>query len=285
MIVWERGSRWVGENWKVTVLVLIAIPWIFVPLWVLLVNSFKPYTEAASLTLSLPKRWAILSNYGTALHQWGFLSALKNSAIVVIPTMLVVVLCGSLAAWAFARSQSMTMKVAFNISVLSILLPPAVLPTIYLLEKLHLQATLWGYALSMMGTRMGIVIFLATGFLRSFPRSLEEAASIDGANRLQIYRRIILPLLLPVLLVGGVILVISVWNEFFFALFLLGGSTQSTLPLALYQHAASSATTQVTYLWNLIFADVVLTSLPVLVVYLLVNRRLISGLSEGALKG
>ena len=168
VIVWERGSRWVGENWKVTVLVLIAIPWIFVPLWVLLVNSFKPYTEAALLTLSLPKRWAILSNYGTALHQWGFLSALKNSAIVVIPTMLVVVLCGSLAAWAFARSQSMTMKVAFNISVLSILLPPAVLPTIYLLEKLHLQATLWGYALSMMGTRMGIVIFLATGFLRHF---------------------------------------------------------------------------------------------------------------------
>jgi raffinose/stachyose/melibiose transport system permease protein len=285
VIGWERGSKWVGANWKVSVLVVVSIPWIFVPLWLLLVNSFKPYTEAASLTLSLPRHWAILSNYGTALHQWGFLAALKNSAIVVIPTMLVVVFCGSLAAWAFARSRSMTMKVVFNISVLSILLPPAVLPTIYLLEKFHLQATLWGYTLAMMGTRMGIVIFLTTGFLRSFPRSLEDAAAIDGANRLQTYRRIILPLLRPVLLVGGVILIISVWNEFFFALFLLGGSNQSTLPLALYQHAASSATNQVTYLWNLIFADVVLTSLPVLVIYLFVNRRLISGLSEGALKG
>jgi raffinose/stachyose/melibiose transport system permease protein len=275
----------VRRHGKSAVLLLIAIPWILVPLWLLLVNSAKPYTEAASLTLSLPKHWAILSNYGTTLHQWGFLTALKNSAIVVIPTMLVVVLLGSLAAWAFARSESMTMKVAFNISVLTILLPPAVLPTIYLLQKLHLQATVQGYALSMMGTRMGIVIFLATGFLRSFPRSLEEAAAIDGANRLQTYRRIILPLLRPVLLVGGVILIISVWNEFFFALFLLGGSDQSTLPLALFQHAASSATNQITYLWNLIFADVVLTSLPVLVVYLIVNRRLISGLSEGALKG
>ena len=285
MITWDRGSRWFGDNWKPVVLILIAIPWILVPLWLLIVNSFKPYTEASSLNLSLPHHWAILSNYGTTLHQWGFLTALKNSALVVIPTMLVVVFLGSLAAWAFARSESMTMKVVFNISVLTILLPPAVLPTIYLLEKLHLEATLWGYALSMMGTRIGIVIFLATGFLRSFPRSLEEAAAIDGANRFQTYRRIILPLLRPVLLVGGVILIISVWNEFFFALFLLGGSSQSTLPLALFQHAASSATNQVTYLWNLIFADVILTSLPVLVVYLLVNRRLISGLSEGALKG
>jgi raffinose/stachyose/melibiose transport system permease protein len=285
VIVRARLKRWVSIHWKSGLLVVIAIPWILVPLWLLLVNSFKPYNEAALLTLSLPHHWAIASNYGTALHQWGFLSALKNSALVVIPTMLVVVFLGSLAAWGFARSQSMTMKVAFNVSVLSILLPPAVLPTIYLLEKLHLQPSIWGYALSMMGTRMGIVVFLATGFLRSFPRSLEEAATIDGASRLQTYRRIILPLLRPVLLVGGVILVISVWNEFFFALFLLGGSTESTLPLALFQHAASSATNEVTYLWNLIFADVVLTSLPVLVVYLLVNRRLIAGLSEGALKG
>ena len=285
MTVAKRARRWIGGHWKVGVLVLIAIPWILIPLWLLLVNSFKPYTEASSLSLALPHHWAILSNYGTALHKWGFLSALKNSSIVVIPTMLVVLFLGSLAAWGFARSTSMTMKVAFNISVLSILLPPAVLPTIYLLEKLHLQATVWGYTLSMIGTRMGIVIFLCTGFLRSFPRSLEEAAAIDGASRLQTYRRIILPLLRPVLLVGGVILVISVWNEFFFALFLLGGSNQATLPLALYQHAASSATNEVTYLWNLIFADVVLTSLPVLIVYLFVNRRLISGLSEGALKG
>lgn len=285
MIARPRLKRWVNAHWKPGLLALIAIPWILVPLWLLLVNSFKPYREAALLTLSLPHRWAILSNYGTALHQWGFLTALKNSALVVIPTMLVVLLLGSLAAWGFARSQSMTMKIAFNISVLTILLPPAVLPTIYLLQKLHLQATIQGYALSMMGTRIGIIVFLATGFLRSFPRSLEEAAMIDGANRFQMYRRIILPLLRPVLLVGGIILVISIWNEFFFALFLLGGSANETLPLALFQHAASSATNEVTYLWNLIFADVVLTSLPVLIVYLIVNRRLIAGLSEGALKG
>lgn len=280
-----RVRSWLRDHAKVIVLGIIAIPWIIVPLWLLLVNSFKPYTEAASLNLSLPHHWALLSNYGTTLHQWGYLAALKNSAVVVIPTMLAVVFFGSLAAWAFARSDSMTMKVAFNISVLSILLPPAVLPTIYLLQQLHLQATLAGYGLSMVGTRMGVVIFLATGFLRAFPRSLEEAAAIDGASRLQTYRRIILPLLRPVLLVGAVILIISVWNEFFFALFLLGGSNQATLPLALYQNAASSATNEVTYLWNLIFADVVLTSLPVLVVYLFVQKRLISGLSEGALKG
>jgi raffinose/stachyose/melibiose transport system permease protein len=267
-------------------LVLIAVPWIFVPLWLLVVNSFKPLAEADELNLSLPEHWAIVTNYQTVLNEWGFWSALKNSLLVVVPTMLVVILLGSLAAWAFARSRSMTMKVAFTISVLSILLPPAALPTIYLLQQINLDGTFTGYTLATIGWRMGIVIFLATGFLRAFPPSIEEAAAIDGASRLQVYWRIILPLLRPVLLVGGIILMIAVWNEFFFALFLLGGSGQATLPLALYQHAsAPGAGAESAFLWNLIFADVVLVSLPILLVYVVAQKRLISGLSEGALKG
>ena len=280
------ASVWRSQPAKVALLVLIAIPWIFVPLWLLVVNSFKPLSEAAELNLALPEHWTIVTNYRTVFHEWGFLSALKNSVLVIIPTMLVVIFLGSLAAWAFARSRSMTMKVAFTVSVLSILLPPAALPTIYLLQQIDLDGSFTGYTLATIGWRMGIIIFLATGFLRAFPTSIEEAAAIDGASRLQVYWRIILPLLRPVLLVGTVILMIAVWNEFFFALFLLGGSGQATLPLALYQHAsAPAAGSESAFLWNLIFADVVVVSLPILVVYVFVQKRLISGLSEGALKG
>ena len=128
------------------------------------------------------------------------------------------------------------------------------------------------------------MIFLATGFLRAFPRDMEEAAAIDGANRGQIYRFIVLPMLSPVLFVGAVLLVISVWNEFFFASFLLPKPDQATLPIALYRFA-TAGTTQVTYQWQLIFAHVVMTSLPLIVVYLVAQRRVLSGLTEGGVNG
>jgi len=269
---------------RYTALALFAIPWVVVPAWVMIVSSFKTRAEATELSLSLPRKWNIVENYKTVFTVGGYPSALKNSLLIVLPTIIVVIFLGSLTAWAFARSKSIAMKVAYNVSVLSILLPAALLPTIYLLDALGLRGTRPGYILVTIGMRLGLVIFLATGFLRAFPRDMEEAAAIDGANRGQIYRFIVLPMLSPVLFVGAVLLVISVWNEFFFASFLLPKPDQATLPIALYRFA-TAGTTQVTYQWQLIFAHVVMTSLPLIVVYLVAQRRVLSGLTEGGVKG
>jgi raffinose/stachyose/melibiose transport system permease protein len=269
---------------RVTALSLISLPWVVLPLWLLLVNSAKPLDEASLLQLGLPKTWALWDNYATVIDQGNYLQALLNSLLVVVPTIAVVVVLAAMAAWAYARSRSMTAKLAYNVTVLSIVLPPAILPTIYELQTLQLDGTRLGYFLVMAGTRMGTVVFLATGFIKTVPRDLEEAASIDGAGRVQIFVRIIFPLVVPVLLVGSVILIISTWNEFFFAQFLLHGSDTATLPLALFQFASASAD-QAVLNWNLIFAHVVLTSLPIVLVYLFVQRRIIPGLSAGALKG
>jgi raffinose/stachyose/melibiose transport system permease protein len=269
---------------RVTALSLISLPWVVLPLWLLLVNSAKPLDEASLLQLGLPKTWALWDNYATVIDKGNYLQALLNSLLVVVPTIVVVVVLAAMAAWAYARSRSMTAKLAYNVTVLSIVLPPAILPTIYELQTLQLDGTRLGYFLVMAGTRMGTVVFLATGFIKTVPRDLEEAASIDGAGRVQIFVRIIFPLVVPVLLVGSVILIISTWNEFFFAQFLLHGSDTATLPLALFQFASASAD-QAVLNWNLIFAHVVLTSLPIVLVYLFVQRRIIPGLSAGALKG
>jgi ABC-type glycerol-3-phosphate transport system permease component len=110
-----------------------------------------------------------------------------------------------------------------------------------------------------------------------------EAAEIDGASRFHTYRHMILPLLIPVLRVGAVVMIITIWNETFFAAFLLPSDASMTLPLALYRFASASPE-QAFLRWNLIVAHVVLTSLPLVVVYLSVQRRVVSGLSEGALK-
>jgi raffinose/stachyose/melibiose transport system permease protein len=261
---------------------IFAIPWIAVPIWLVLVNSFKQAGEAAALDLSLPSVWSFVDNYATVLVQGNYLGALANSLLVSVPTILAVVLIGAAAAWGFGRSRSKLMQFGYYVIALSILIPPSLIPTIYVLRDLHLDGTTLGYILVLVGTRMGVVVFLATGFVRATPTDIEDAACMDGANRLQIFFLIMLPLLAPVLFVGSVILLITVWGDFFFATFLLPGPTRATLPLALYSFATSSVQS---FRWNLVFAHVVLSSLPLVIAYVFIQRRVIGGLTEGALKG
>ena len=274
-----------GRSWTVARyagLSIFAIPWIVVPIWLVLVNSFKQAGEAAALDLSLPSVWSFVDNYATVLVQGNYLGALANSLLVSIPTILAVVLIGAAAAWGFGRSRSKLMQFGYYVIALSILIPPSLIPTIYVLRDLHLDGTTLGYILVLVGTRMGVVVFLATGFVRATPTDIEDAACMDGANRLQIFFLIMLPLLAPVLFVGSVILLITVWGDFFFATFLLPGPTRATLPLALYSFATSSVQS---FRWNLVFAHVVLSSLPLVIAYVFIQRRVIGGLTEGALKG
>jgi raffinose/stachyose/melibiose transport system permease protein len=273
-------ARWIER----AVLFIFAIPWIAVPVWMLLVNSFKPYSEASQLNLTLPTEWRLIENYTEVFVRGNYPVALLNSLVIAIPTLACVIVLGSMAAWAFARSKRIGMKVAYNLSVLSILLPPAILPTIYELQVLGLDGGRLGYFFVMLGTRLGIVVFLATGFVKTMSPDLEEAAALDGASKMQIYRLLILPTLLPVLMVGGVILIITIWNEFLFALFILRGPENATLPLALYKFASAFSEVASTR-WDLLFAHVVLTSLPIIIVYLFAQKRLVGGLSEGAIKG
>jgi raffinose/stachyose/melibiose transport system permease protein len=169
--------------------------------------------------------------------------------------------------------------------VLSILLPPALLPTIFLLDHIGIGRSTIGYILVTIATRIGVIVFLVTGFIKAMPADLEEAAAIDGASRWRVYRHVILPLITPILFVGSVLLMIGVWNEFFFASFLLPGPDQATLPLALYRFSAEAVGGFVAMRWNLVFAHIVMTSLPLILVYLLAQRRVLAGLTEGGVKG
>jgi raffinose/stachyose/melibiose transport system permease protein len=263
-------------------LTIFAIPWIVVPIWLVFVNWFKMAGEAAALNLTLPSVWAIVDNYETVLIQGNYPRALANSLLVSIPTIVAVVLIGAAAAWGFGRSRSKVMQFGYYVIALSILIPPSLIPTIYLLRDLRLDGSALGYILVLIGTRMGVVVFLATGFVRATPTDIEDAACMDGANRLQIFFLIMLPLMAPVLFVGSVILLISVWGDFFFSTFLLPGTARATLPLALYSFATSSVQS---FRWNLVFAHVVMSSLPLIIAYAFIQRRVISGLTEGALKG
>ncbi len=275
----------VEKKWnlaRIAFLTLFAIPWVVLPIWLVVVNSMKPAGEAAELSLGLPKTFALFDNYRAVVVDGNYLTALMNSATVSLPSIVAVVLAGGAAAWAFGRARTKWMQVLFYIIAISMLIPPTLIPTIYLLRDLGLNGTTVGYILVLIGTRMGVVVFLATGFVRAMPEDLEQAAALDGASKIQIFFRIVLPLLAPTLFVGCVLLVISVWGDFFFAQFLLIGEGRQTLPLALYSFANSSAQT---LRWNLVFAHVLMSGLPLLVAFGFIQKRVIGGLTDGALKG
>jgi raffinose/stachyose/melibiose transport system permease protein len=267
---------------KYGILSLFALPWVVLPLWFLIVNSFKSEADASRPSIALPTDWHFIENYTAVLFDGGYLVGLKNTLIVVIPVVAAVLILGAMAAWTFARSNSMTLKVFYYVLALSVILPPAIVPTVVMITKAGLTGTLLGYMLALVGTRVGIIVFLTTGYIRTLPSDFEEAAEIDGASRWQMFWRVVLPLLAPVLFTAAVMTVINVWNDFFFALYMTKGAANATIPLTLYTFANNGL---YGLRWNLVFAQVVLSALPLLVAYVLMQRRILSGLTDGGVTG
>src|SRR5687767_3915903 len=133
----RRRAIWIV---KYSLLTLLVIPLVILPMWIMIVSSFKTLSEASELSISLPRQWAIVENYSTVIEKGNYLTGLRNSLLITLPSILLVLLLGSAAAWAYARSRSTPLKVAYYITALSLLLPPALLPTIFELQLLNLDA-------------------------------------------------------------------------------------------------------------------------------------------------
>nr|WP_246220969.1 carbohydrate ABC transporter permease [Phytoactinopolyspora mesophila] len=185
-----------------------------------------------------------------------------------------------MAAWILARRSSRFFSVLYAGAISGIVLPPAVVTIVLLLRQLGLAGTAVGMIGVYMGIYMSTVVFFVTGFIRTIPTQLEEAARVDGAGPVKVFGRIILPLLRPVLATATILICLYVWNDVFYAFFVIGGRID-TLPLNLFQVASAGL-----YLnnWHLIFTYVVVMSLPLVVVFVVAQRRIISGITSGAVK-
>jgi raffinose/stachyose/melibiose transport system permease protein len=266
---------------RVTFLTLLAIAFVGVPIWAVLVNSAKSLAEVSPLTLAPPHHWNIGSNYGAAIHRGDLWHGLLNSVLVTVPTILLVLVTSAMAAWVFARSRSRVVRGVYYVSIIGVLVPPAVITEIKVLTWLGLEGQHAGLVGVYSAMTMSLGILLITGFVKTLPIELEEAARLDGCSRFATFLRIVLPLLSPILTTCGIFVAILTWNEFFYAFFVLEAQSKLTLPLDLFQFA--SATLYVNN-WNLIFAFVVLSSLPMIVAYALAQRRVVAGITGGAVK-
>lgn len=258
----------------------LAVVTIGIPLWLVVATAGKSRGEALIPDLTPPTHWHLLENLGEVWREGEVPAAFFGSLLVVVPAVIGVLIFGSMASWILARRATRLNAVLYALAISGIILPPAVVTVVLLLRQLGLAGSAVGMIGVYMGIYMSTVIFFVTGFVRTIPVSLEEAAQIDGAGPVRVFFHVVLPLLRPVLATATILVCLYVWNDVFYAFFVVGGRLD-TLPLNLFRVASAGL-----YLnnWHLIFAYVILMSLPLVVVFALAQRKIISGITSGAVK-
>ncbi|MEJ1154651.1 carbohydrate ABC transporter permease [Microbacterium marmarense] len=252
-----------------------------IPLWLAIVTSFKTSTESQKPNLALPTDWNLLENLEYVITNGQLFQGLFWSTVITVPTVVLLALFGSMAAWVFARRGGIWLGVLYAIAISGVLLPPAIITLALVLRQLGLQGTPFGLIAAYTGMHLATVVFFVTGFVRTIPIELEEAATIDGAGPIRTFFSIILPLLGPVIATVTIMNVLFAWNDMFFAFFVVGGTEFATAPLNLFGVASA-----VLYVenWNLIFAYVLMMSIPLVVVFVVLQRKIVSGITSGAVK-
>lgn len=263
------------------VVLLLAGVTIGVPLWLVAVTSAKPQAEAVKPNLSLPQHVQAAANYKQTINEGKIFQGFFNSLLVVVPSVALILVLGAGAAWVFARRKGRLVGAMYALTISGLLLPPAVITIVMELRQLGLAGTRPGMIAVYTGMYLSTSIFFMTGFIRTLPEELEEAARVDGAGPLRVFGQIILPLLRPVIATATIMVMLFAWSDIFYAFFVLGGGDKATLPLNLYQVASAQL-----YLnnWHLIFAYVVVMSLPMVAVFLVAQRRIVAGITSGAVK-
>jgi raffinose/stachyose/melibiose transport system permease protein len=251
-----------------------------VPFWMVVVTAGKDQAEAFSPNLALPTDWQLFENIATVFSDGRMVPGFFGSLLVMVPSVIGVLLLGSMASWVLARRSSRGMAIVYALAISGIVLPPAVVTIVLLLRQIGLAGTALGMIGVYMGMYLSTVVFFVTGFVRTIPVELEEAARVDGAGPVRVFVRIILPLLGPTLATATILICLYVWNDVFYALFVIGGRLD-TLPLNLYQVASSGLYLQN---WHLIFAYIIVMSLPLLITFMVMQRKIISGITSGAVK-
>jgi raffinose/stachyose/melibiose transport system permease protein len=260
---------------ELALLIVAAIWW--VPFYFLVIISLKPDLEALQSPLTFPKD-VDLGNFSTAWHDASLGRALVNSVVITAGSVLALIALGSVCAYAIARRPGRMGAALYLLFVLGIILPfqLGLVPTYAVLRHLHLVGSYFGIILLYTGIWMPFSVFLYTGFVRALPKEYEEAARVDGASMLRTFRRVVFPLLRPVTGTVAIFTGLSIWNDFFLSLIFLNGTNKVPLPVAVYTFVGAFASR-----WNLIFAAVIVSLLPVLIFFLFAQRQLIRGFTGG----
>ncbi|GMU55613.1 MAG: trehalose ABC transporter permease [Candidatus Xenobia bacterium] len=267
-------------------LLTLIIGYTVFPYYWAFVSSIKPNSELFATPVSLWPEHPTLENYGLVLSNAGFLQALVNSAAVCLASVTMALSFGSLAAYALGRFQFRG-RTATLYLVLSMTMFPqiAVLGGLYtIINQIGLFNRLPALMLSYLLFTLPFTVWVLTNFFKQLPGELEEAAIVDGATPMQTYRLILLPLLSPALVTTGLLAFIQCWNEFLYALSFMQTPDRYTVTRAIFSFAGVTGSGY-EIPWGQMMAATILVTLPLLVLVLILQNRIIAGLTGGAVKG
>lgn len=262
--------------------------WIILPMLWVGYSSLKGDGDIFRHALSLPSASHLATgNYARAWSQGHFGAYFANSVVVTTLSVLLIVALGSSAAYALARFSHPLGRAAYALFVAGLTLPAqlAIVPLFFEMRAAGLLNSRLGLILVYTANGLPFAVFVLAGFFRSLPRSLHEAALVDGCGEFSAYWRVLLPLARPGLVTVAIFQFIGVWKEYFYAFMLVGGDATGaarTLPLGL---ANLSITAEYRTQYGMLFAGIIIVMLPILAVYLLLQRHIVRGIAAGALKG
>lgn len=256
--------------------VIFVIPFLF-----MLVNSLKGRVEANLLKISIPEvfEWGNYAEAFSAKH-FQILTAFKNSLILTFFSLVVLIIVGSMAGYVIQRRKDKAVSVVNMLITAGLMIPAAVMPTIWLLQALHIYKTMFSMIMIETALQIPFTVMLYRGFMASIPKELEEAAYIDGCSTLQLFIQIIFPLLKPVTATIIILNACTIFNDFTNPLYFLPGAENITVQQTLYSFMGQYSNS-----YNLLFADVIIITIPMLIVFIVFNKQLVAGMVAGAVKG
>lgn len=271
------ASIWIDVAALIVAGIVFVVPFVFI-----LLTASKTRAEAALFQFTWPSKFQLIENIRDVLafgNNRMFL-ALWNSILLTVGSVALIVLFSAFVAFVMQRRRDRVSSVASSIMLAGLIIPPSVVPTIFLLQWLGIYKTLFGLIMVEVAFTMPFAILIFRAFMASIPSEIDEAAIMDGASPFQVFFSIILPLLQPAIITVIVTSSAGIYNDFVGPLYFLPGSQNVTAQLTLY-----SFISQFNSQWNLLFADVIVITILPLIMFIFFQRQLVSGLTAGAVRG
>ena len=271
------SSIWIDALSLVVIGIVFVVPFAFIFL-----TAAKTRPEAALFQFSWPSEFQLLQNIGEVLAfgDYRMFRALWNSTLLTVGSVTLIVLLSALVAFVMQRRQDRMASIVSSIMLAGLIIPPSVVPTIFLLQWLGIYKTLFGLIMVEVAYTMPFAILIFRAFMASIPGEIDEAAIMDGASPLRVFFSIILPLLQPAIITVIVTSAVGIYNDFVGPLYFLPGNENVTAQLTLF-----SFMSQFSSQWNLLFADVLVITILPLIMFMFFQRQIVSGMTTGAIKG
>lgn len=274
-------TAWLPWKLGVQLLLLANAALVLAPMAIMGLSAFKSTREIFQNPFGLPEIWR-LENFTRVWVEARFALYFRNSVVVTLVSIVIILAFGAMAGYALGRFRFKGNDLLYLYFLSGLMLPVrlGIIPLFILMRNLNLLDTLWSLILIYAASGLPSAIFILTGFFRALPTDLDSAARIDGAGEWLIFRRVMLPLVRPALVIVAIYNLIPIWNDFFFPLVFIQTDRLKTLPLGMTAFFGQYYTD-----WALLFAGLTLAAVPVILLYVLLSQHFIRGLTAGAVKG